>query len=81
MPNFLGLTVFLQAAPPAPSNGYSWGIWYVLVVVAAVAFVAFWVLKRISDIAARRKTATMIREIGEAKEPDCDANQTQDGEQ
>lgn len=65
MPTLLGLTIFLQTAPPAPSKGYSWGLWYVLVVVAAGAFVGFWVIKRISDIAAERKTAAIIREVGE----------------
>ena len=68
MPTLPGMIVFLQTAPPAPpapSSAYNWGLWYVLVVVAVGAFVGFWVIKRVADIAANRKTAAMIREVGE----------------
>lgn len=65
MPTLLGLTIFLQTAPPAPAKGYSWGLWYVLVVVAAGALIGFWVIKRIADIVTNRKTKAIIREIGE----------------
>ena len=65
MPSLLGLITWMQAAPPAPSKAYSWGLWYVLVVVGAGAFVVFWVIKRVADVAANRKTAAMIREAGE----------------
>jgi hypothetical protein len=65
VPTMPGMTILLQTAPPAPSAGYSWGIWYVLVVVAVGAFVGFWVIKRLADIIVKRKTASMIREVGE----------------
>ena len=65
MPTFLGMTIMLQAAPAVPGKEYSWGMWYILVVVAAVAISGFWVLRRVADIAAKRKTEAMIREVGE----------------
>ena len=68
MPSMFGLITFLQTAPPAPTKGNAWGMWYVLVVVASGAIVVFWVIKRIADIAAKRKTDAMIREVGEPTE-------------
>ncbi len=61
----LGLKLLLQAEPIAPSKGQNWGMWYILVIVVCVTVVGFWLLKRISDIAVKRKTDAMIREIGE----------------
>ena len=72
MPILLGMTMMLQAAPVTPSKGYSWGMWYILVIVAVAAFVTFWVLRRVADIAAKRKTEAMIREIGEPKQADAE---------
>lgn len=54
-----------EATPPKPSTEFSGAIWYVLVVVAIVAFISFYVIKRISDFAVKRKTDAMIREVGE----------------
>lgn len=59
------LSALAEASPPKPSNEFSGGIWYVLVVVAVAAFVAFYVVKRVSDIAVKKKTEALIREIGE----------------
>lgn len=78
MPTFLGLTIFLQAEPLSPAEGSSWGIWYIVVAAAAVAFVGFWILKRISDIAAQRKTAAMIREVGEEKPQSAESSAEDD---
>jgi ABC-type transport system involved in cytochrome c biogenesis permease subunit len=59
------LACLAEVSPPKPSSEFSGGIWYVLVVVAVVAFIAFYVVKRISDIAVKKKTEALIREIGE----------------
>lgn len=65
MLTILGLSMLWEAAPPKPSKEFDLGIWYALIVIAVVAFVAFWIIKRISDIAVKKKTEALIREIGD----------------
>ena len=66
----IGLAMILEAAAPEPSKGFDLGIWYALVIIGVAAFVVFYVVKRISDIAVNRKTQAMIRQFSEVKEPD-----------
>jgi hypothetical protein len=66
----LGLANFLEGAAPAPSKGFDLGIWYALIIIGVVAFVVFYVVKRITDIAVNRKTQAMIRQFSEIKESD-----------
>jgi hypothetical protein len=65
----LGLSMLWEAAPPKPSKEFDLGIWYALVVIAVVAFVVFYVVKRVSEIAVKKKTDALIREIGEDRVP------------
>ena len=67
MVTMLSLAVLAEAAPPKPSDEFSGAIWYVPVIVAVAAFVLFYIVKRISDIAVKRRTEAMIREVGEAE--------------
>ena len=59
------LAFLAEVTPPKSSSDFSGGIWYVLVVVAVVAFIAFYVVKRISDVAVKKKTEALIRKVGE----------------
>ncbi len=65
MLTILTLASLAEAIPPKPSSEFSGGIWYVLIVVAVAAFIGFYVVKRISDIAVKRKTEALIRKVGE----------------
>ncbi len=60
-----GLSMLWQAAPPKPSKEFDLGVWYALIVIAAIAFIAFYVIKRVSDIAVKKKTEALIREVGD----------------
>ena len=55
-------------------------MWYILVVVAAVAIVVFWLLRRVAEIVAKRKTEAMIREVGEPKPMEQDLPPNEDEE-
>ena len=72
----LGLVSFLEAAAPAPSKGFDLGIWYALVIIGALAFVVFYVVKRISDIAVNRKTEAMIRQFSDIEQNDSETDET-----
>lgn len=72
----LGLVSFLEAAAPAPSKGFDLGIWYALVIIGASAFVVFYIIKRISDIAVNRKTEAMIRQFSDVESNDSETDKT-----
>ena len=70
----LGLSMLWEATPPKPSKEFDPGIWYALVVIAVIAFIAFYVVKRVSEITIKKKTEALIREIGEEKSPEEDGD-------
>ncbi len=70
-----GLSMLWQATPPKPSKEFDLGIWYALVVIAVIAFIAFYAIKRVSDIAVKKKTEALIREIGDDQPSEEDNNE------
>ncbi len=73
----LALVNILDAtAPVAPSKGFDVGIWYALVIIGALAFVVFYVIKRISEITVNRKTQAMIRQFSDGEEGDSKTDET-----
>jgi hypothetical protein len=72
----LGLVSILDATAPAPSKGFDLGIWYALVIIGVLAFVVFYVIKRISDIAVNRKTQAMIRQFSDVENGDSKTDES-----
>jgi uncharacterized membrane-anchored protein YhcB (DUF1043 family) len=52
--------------PPAPSTSIELTVWKYVIIIAVAAIVIFYIIKRVADIVVKKKTQTMIREVGEA---------------
>ncbi|MBN2530042.1 MAG: hypothetical protein JXR76_26870 [Deltaproteobacteria bacterium] len=72
--NFINMASMIMAQqdvkPSADSVGFELAIWKWVVVIAVVAFVIIFFLKRLGDIVAKKKTENMIESVvgkGEAQ--------------
>jgi hypothetical protein len=75
------LLSMLAEAAPTPNTGADWGIWKWVVIIGGGAIALIYLVRRISDVVVKKKTATMIREVvGDEAARDADAgwDDTQD---